>query len=175
MGLANMQGKSIRNEPAKCFSTLPLLLYDSYCLLSPRNQHLPSPLPPTSRPVHPFVLCSDVFMPNHWKRLSWSVDSNCSIECNPQGCFRGPHDNRRYFWLLWKHNEKSLFVRTVTSPRVPTVIWFQPWLNVDSPQESWIVGIVCVLWMCFVFSVPFKPGISMLSLDCPFSLFRLKI
>lgn len=46
-------------------------------------------------------------MPNHRKRLSWSVDGNCSIEHNPRGSFWGLHNNRRYFWLLWKHHEEK--------------------------------------------------------------------
>lgn len=57
MGLASTQGKSICNEPAKCFSTLPLLLYDSYYLLSLRNRRLPSSFPSCSSLC---VLCSDV-------------------------------------------------------------------------------------------------------------------
>lgn len=178
MGLASTQGKSIRNEPAKCFSTLPLLLYESYFLLSPRNRHLPSDFLQT--PVLFIPLCCVVTYSSrsigNISHDQWTVIAQLSTTHEDN------KTTRICCWLLWKHNEKSLFVRTVTSPQVPTVIWFQPWLNVDSPQESWIVGIVCVCVCCgcalFSFSVLFKSGISMLSLDfclgSNFSLFRPK-
>lgn len=116
---------------------------------------------PISRPVHPFVLCSDVTNYSCWNIRNVSSDQwtvIAQLSTTHEEVSEDYITTEDIFDCCENIMKKSLFARTVTSPRVPTVIWFQPWLTLDTPRESWIVGIVCVVNV--LFCSPFKAGIS---------------
>lgn len=144
MGLASTQGKSIRNVSRRCHCCCMIA---TTCSPQGIDAHHP-----TSCPVHPFVLCSDVT--NYSCRTIGNVSLDqwmviAQLSTTHEDLSEDYITTEDIFDCCENIMKKSLFARTVTSPRVPTVIWFQPWLNSDAPWESWIVGIVCVSWMCF--------------------------